>query len=73
MKNDQTVSGILFSEDEKTLSIKDSDGQGIKVDQSEIKERINALSSMPPMGDILSKKEIRNLIAFLMTLKGEEL
>jgi putative heme-binding domain-containing protein len=73
LKNDQAVSGILLSEDEKMLSIKDSNGTDIRVDQSEIKERINALSSMPPMGDILSKKEIRNLIAFLMTLKGEEL
>jgi putative heme-binding domain-containing protein len=73
LKNDQAVSGILLSEDSESLLIKDSKGQDIKVNQSEIKERINALSSMPPMGDILSKKEIRNLIAFLMTLKGEEL
>ena len=73
LKNDQVVSGILLAEDAKTILIRDSKSQEISVDQSDIKERINALSSMPPMGDILSKKEIRNLIAFLMTLKGEEL
>lgn len=68
----KTVSGILQSEDENQLVIKNSDEINVDIDKAQISERINALSSMPPMGDILTKREIRDLIAFLMSLKGEE-
>ena len=73
LQDDKTVSGILQSEEDESIVIKDSNEENIKVAKSDIKERINALSSMPPMGDILTKREMRDLIAFLMTLKGEEL
>lgn len=66
------VSGILQSEDDDKLVIRNSDEQNIEVPKEEIKERINAMSSMPAMGEILNKREIRDLIAFLMTLRGEE-
>lgn len=68
----QTISGILMSESEQSLVIRDSDAKENQVDKSKVTERINALSSMPDMRPILSKSEIRDLIAFLSTLKGEE-
>lgn len=71
--DDQTVSGILQSEDDTRLVIRDSQEKDVTVQKSQVKERINALSSMPPMGDILSREEIRNLIAYLSTLKGESM
>ncbi len=70
LNNEQVVSGILQSEDGDQLVIKDSQEQDVIVLKTDLKERINALSSMPAMGDILSKKEIRDLIAFLSSLKG---
>ncbi|MCB0689118.1 MAG: HEAT repeat domain-containing protein [Saprospiraceae bacterium] len=73
LNNENLVSGILESEDDDTLVIKNSSEELITVKKSDIKERINALSSMPAMGDILSKREIRDVIAYLKTLKGEEL
>ena len=70
--DDQFISGILVSESETELIIKDSNEQEIEVEKAKIKERINAMSSMPDMKSILSKSEIRDLMAYLMTLKGEE-
>jgi putative heme-binding domain-containing protein len=69
LNNDQVVSGILQSEDGDQLVIKDSQEQDVIVLKTNVRERINAQSSMPVMGDILSKKEIRDLIAFLSSLK----
>ncbi|NND35455.1 MAG: heme-binding protein, partial [Saprospiraceae bacterium] len=72
LNDDKVISGILESEDARGLIIKDSSGESVEVQFSEIKERINAASSMPPMGPILSKREIRDLIAFLTTIKPAE-
>ena len=70
LNNDQAVSGILESENETELIIKNSSGEDVAVKKNDIKERINALSSMPAMGSILSKREIRDLIAFLSSFKS---
>jgi putative heme-binding domain-containing protein len=61
MKNGNTVSGILKDESADTL-----------LQVSDIAQRTNAASSMPPMRSLLTKKEIRDIVSFLVTLKEEE-
>ena len=72
MQDDKVHSGILEQEDDLSLQIKNSEGAVMMVDKKDIKERINAASSMPPMGPILSKREIRDLLAFLVSIKPME-
>ncbi|MDQ3279746.1 MAG: HEAT repeat domain-containing protein, partial [Bacteroidota bacterium] len=69
LKDGKTVSGILQQEDQKTLSVRGSGRQNIVVAKEQIAKRTNAASSMPDMKAILSKKEIRDVVSFLATLK----
>ncbi len=73
LNDDKTISGILESETPEALTIKNSDGESVTVKIVDVKERLNAMSSMPPMAPILSKRELRDLMAFLGQLKGGEL
>ena len=72
LKNGQTVSGVLEEENNNTVSVKVSDKAKEAVPKSQIAKRTNAASSMPEMRYILSKKEIRDLVSFLSTLKDDK-
>jgi putative heme-binding domain-containing protein len=62
--------GILKAEDDKKLSLMQADGKLIEVPKDQIKTRVvQKESAMPPMGEVLTKQEIRNVIEFLSTLK----
>lgn len=67
----QSVSGILMQETKQELLIKTSDAEPLRVPVSRITKRDNVPSGMPPMGTLLSKREIRDIIEFLSMLKGE--
>lgn len=67
----QSVSGILMEETKQELLIKTSDAEPLRVPVSRITKRDNVPSGMPPMGTLLSKREIRDIIEFLSMLKGE--
>ncbi len=67
----QSVSGILMEENNKELILKTSDAEPLRVPVSRISKRENAASSMPPMGTLLSRREIRDLVEFLSGLKGK--
>jgi quinoprotein glucose dehydrogenase len=69
LKNGKTISGILEGETDKTLTVKISGEPNAVVSKNQVAKRTNALSSMPEMKNILSKKEIRDVVAFLATLK----
>lgn len=69
LKNGKKLSGILLDENDKSLTIKVSDKQDEVVAKEQISKRTNAASSMPEMRYILSKKEIRDVVSFLSTLK----
>lgn len=69
LKNGQTLSGILKGEDNTGITLKAGDGPDNIISKAQIKKRVNAPSSMPVMKNILSKKEIRDVVSFLSTLK----
>ncbi|RYF74489.1 MAG: c-type cytochrome [Cytophagaceae bacterium] len=66
----QTVSGVLMQESDSELVLKTTEAEPLKVAVSRIKKRENMPSSMPPMGYLLSKREIRDVVEFLTNLKG---
>lgn len=71
LKNGKNVSGILQNENDKSLGLKIGDKPDTTILKSDISTRTNAMSSMPPMGTVLSKRQIRDVVAFLSTLKED--
>lgn len=72
LKNGKTVSGILQGETDKTLAIKVGDKPDTTIAKTDVTNRVNAASSMPAMRYVLSKREIRDVVAFLATLKEDK-
>ena len=70
LQNGDVVSGILAEETSEYISVKESDGSIRNVATDEIEDRIDAVSSMPSVKHILSKRQIRDLLEFLNTLDG---
>ncbi|MDJ1472521.1 HEAT repeat domain-containing protein [Xanthocytophaga flava] len=70
MTDGQEVTGVLMKESEEELILKTSAAEPLKVPLSRIKSRENYPSGMPPMGTILSKREIRDLVEFLSNMKS---
>jgi putative heme-binding domain-containing protein len=71
LKNGKTMSGYLDSENDVSLTMKIGDQQKEVIQKDQIVKRTNAASSMPEMKYILTKKEIRDVVSFLSTLKDD--
>ena len=71
MQDQESITGIVLEESEEQLRLKIGKEEIRTVDKSRIAKRDDVPSSMPPMGSILSKREIRDVVAFLSGLKSE--
>ncbi len=69
LKEGQEVFGVLMNETAEKLTIKTSDAEPLVIPVERIAKRENFPSSMPPMGGVLSKRELRDLVEFLAALK----
>jgi quinoprotein glucose dehydrogenase len=69
LKDGQQVTGTLMSETNEELILKTSQAEPLEVPVGRIEKRENYPSSMPPMGNTMSKAEIRDVIEFLSSLK----
>ncbi|QDS93659.1 Cytochrome c [Roseimaritima multifibrata] len=66
----QILKGAIKSEDDDQMILIDSTGKELKVDQDQIEEVIEQkISLMPEMTDVLTPHEVRDLVAYLRTLK----
>ncbi len=72
LKDGKTVSGILQGETSTSLSLKIGDQPNQAIVKQQVMQRTNAPSSMPDMKAILSRREIRDLVSFLSTLKEDK-
>ena len=54
---------------EVLVLVEHADGAVKKITLSEIASRTAPMSTMPPMGAILSDHELRNIVEYLSTLK----
>jgi len=70
-KNDGTiVTGVLKSEDDKTIRLMTVDGQLLEVPKADVEERKRGPSAMPEdLYKKLSMSELRDLVEFLASLK----
>jgi quinoprotein glucose dehydrogenase len=69
LKDGQTAAGILTAENEHELVLKTAEAEPLKIAVARIAKRDNVPSSMPPMGNIMSRREIRDVVEFLSGLK----
>lgn len=69
LKDGQEVFGTLMDETAEALTLKTSNAEPLIVPVGRITSRDNTPSSMPPMGEVLTKREIRDVVEYLSTLK----
>ncbi len=70
LNDDSEVDGMLIRQSDDQLTLRDADNNEIEVAIADIAERIDGVSGMLDMKNILTKKEIRDMVAYLKTLKG---
>ncbi len=70
LENGDMVMGLLREEDDEALVLQTGSGDVRRISTLEITERTNVPSSMPPMGHILTMRQLRDVVAFLSTLKA---
>ena len=68
----ETRSGIVLQEDETSLTLKIGKEDIQRIEKNKIIKREQIPSSMPVMGDVLDKRQIRDLVAFLVSLQETE-
>ncbi len=71
-EDEELITGILRKETDQAIELMDADGKTVTVDPSIVVSRKKGKSSMP--ADLLkhlSRRELRDLVAYLSTLKGE--
>ncbi len=67
MDDGEVIRGQLTAETASQITVTSGDEEWV-VDKENITERVNSPSGMFPMGDVLSRSELRDLVEFLMTL-----
>ncbi|MBE2285951.1 MAG: HEAT repeat domain-containing protein [Prosthecobacter sp.] len=72
LKDGKTLSAILDKEDAKQIRLKLPDGKLQTVPLNQIASRTPPISVMPPMLGILTKTEIRDVVAYLASLKAKK-
>ncbi len=71
LKDGSTVSGVFRREVGGHVVVREVTNDEISIPIETIAERSPVISTMPPMGFIVSKPELRDLVAYLMSLKVE--
>jgi len=72
LTNGKKVNGILQQENKNGLLVKVGDKPDTLITTESIAKRTNGMSSMPPMRFLLTKKEIRDVVSFLATMKEND-
>jgi putative membrane-bound dehydrogenase-like protein len=69
LRDGETIAGTLLAEDTENALVRLSDATERTVPLAEIVARTPLVSSMPPMGQVTSRRELRDLLAYLQTLR----
>ncbi len=69
MKSGAVHSGVLVPVDDARVEIKPAEGPSVVVKKADIAFKSKPTSSMPPVSHLLSRRELRDLIEYLASLK----
>lgn len=70
LKNDDLYAGVIHSENETELVLNSPEDGFVTIQVADIEEREKGMSGMPEgFGDILSKRDLRDLVEYLASLK----
>lgn len=72
LKSGKSITGILDGETDKDITLKVGDQPDTVIRKDQIAKRTNTASSMPEMKYLLTKREIRDVVGFLSTLKEDK-
>lgn len=72
LKNGESITAQLGKETESGIELVDLEGNRQMISNTDIESRTEPMSSMPPMGLILNKRELRDVMAYLSSLKQPE-
>ncbi|MGB0579062.1 MAG: c-type cytochrome, partial [Limisphaerales bacterium] len=70
MKDDSMFSGRLMKEDKTAYYLIAPDGKNVTVKKDGIAEKTPPVSAMPPIGAALPPNDLRDIVAYLASLKG---
>jgi quinoprotein glucose dehydrogenase len=68
MKDDSTVVGTVLEESGEAVMVRTAEGETRRLERSGIRDQSAPISPMPPLGLSLSKRDLRDLMAFLGSL-----
>ncbi|WP_405383301.1 HEAT repeat domain-containing protein [Maribacter sp. LLG6340-A2] len=68
----QKVQGVLIEERKHDLLLRTSEAEPLEIPLQRIKKRENSMSAMPAMGRMISRRELRDLMEYLGSLKNKE-
>jgi putative membrane-bound dehydrogenase-like protein len=69
MKDGSNLAGGLFKEDKTTVTLRLADGTEKKLPRGQITMQTPPVSMMPPMLGIMTPREVRDVVAYLSSLK----
>ena len=70
-KDGSSVAGLFRKESDSHVEVRTAEGDAVEIPVAEIASRTPVISTMPPMHVLLKKQEIRDLVAYLATLKAK--
>ena len=70
LKNGEAYSGRLAGEGRSEVKLVTMDGKDLTFDRNEVSQVTPPISAMPPMGQALSKSDLRDLIAYLESTRS---
>ncbi len=68
-KGGEILAGTLLKDDKDAMRLRLPDGKELRISHAEITAQTPALSVMPPMGAILNRHQLRDVVAYLATLQ----
>lgn len=68
LKSGESIAGTMMDATDGGIKVKAPDGKVHRIKTEDIANRTPTMSSMPPMGTLISRHELRDLIAYLQTL-----
>ncbi|GGD82798.1 glucose dehydrogenase [Maribacter cobaltidurans] len=69
LNDGQKITGVPLEENSGELLLRTSEAEPMRVPKGRIKKRENSVSAMPAMGRMITKRELRDLMEYLGSLK----